>query len=69
MFVLLLAIFFLLRFILKFLLPVVRVVRNTQMHMQDMKRRMDHFQEGQNPAPKHQSKRVDGEYIDYEEVK
>lgn len=69
MFVLLLAIFFLLRFILKFLLPVVRVVRNTQMHMQDMKRRMDHMQEGQNAAPKHQSKRVDGEYIDYEEVK
>ena len=68
MFVLLLVIFFLVRFILKFLLPVIRVVRTTQMHMADMKKKMDHMQESK-AAPQRPAKSVDGEYIEYEEVK
>ena len=42
----------------------------TQKSMQEMKKKMDQqANPGTTPTPKPSDKRVDGEYIDYEEIK
>lgn len=69
--ILLLLLFFFVRFVLRFVLPVVRVMRATRRGMQQM-------QEGFNSQAPHQpvkpasfrpSPSKNGDYIDYEEVR
>jgi signal transduction histidine kinase len=71
-FVLFLLVFILLiRFVMRFILPVMKMTRMTHQHMNDMKKKMDEMKQGSysgNPSPG-QKKQVDGDYIDYEEVK
>jgi hypothetical protein len=62
----LLILFLLLRFVMRFVLPVMKITRMTHSHMNDMRRKMEEMEQKQR-AP--QPKRVDGDYIDYEEVK
>ncbi len=50
---------------MRFLLPIMKMTRMTHQHMNDMRKKMDEMQQPKaRPA-----KRVDGDYIDYEEVK
>ncbi len=62
-----------LRFVMKFLMPVFQVSRMAHRQMTDMKKKMDEMQQKKNSfEPKKQQSRdtkLDGEYIDYEEVK
>ena len=51
---------------MRFLLPIMKMTRMTHQHMNDMRKKMDEMQQGSTP---HTAKRVDGDYIDYEEVK
>jgi len=66
-FVLFLFILFLvIRFIMRFVMPIMKLTRMTHSHMNDMRKKMEDMQQQVNtPRPK----RVDGDYIDYEEVK
>jgi hypothetical protein len=66
-FVLFLFILFLvIRFAMRFVLPIMKMTRMTHQHMNDMRKKVDEMQQKQT-TQKH--KRVDGDYIDYEEVK
>ncbi|MFA6057629.1 MAG: hypothetical protein WC756_05495 [Taibaiella sp.] len=66
-FVLFLFILFLvIRFVMRFVLPIMKMTRMTHQHMNDMRKKVDEMQQ-QQTTQKH--KRVDGDYIDYEEVK
>lgn len=70
--------FFVIRFLIRFIVPVVRMTRQAQQGMNDIKAQMDAMQQQhaqsagfnntakQTAAP--QSK-IDGEYIEFEEVK
>lgn len=60
--------FFLARFVLRFLLPIMKMTRMTHQHMNNMRKKMDEMQQGEN-SRQSQNKRVEGDYIDYEEVK
>lgn len=69
-FIFLIAIFFLLRFVLRFIMPLVKITRLAQNQMQQMKGKMDAMQQEHNqPTPNRASKKIDGDYIEYEEVK
>lgn len=73
-FVLLLLLFFIVRFFLRYILPVVRVLRTTQGHIQDLRHKMDGLQNEQKrqaPMDRPQPKRKtdQGDYIDYVEIK
>lgn len=63
--------YFLLRFIFRFVLPIIRVTRKTQAAMSEMRRKMQEMEQQQHQQQ--QSSRVqqkaEGEYIDYEEIK
>lgn len=64
-----------LRFLLRFILPVIGVTKMAQDRMQQMQKQMEDMQRQANTTntpPKQTSKppqQVDGEYIEYEEVK
>ncbi len=67
-FVLFLVLLFLaIRFVMRFLMPIMKMTRMTHHHMNDMRKKMEEMQ-GKQPND-HQPKRVEGDYIDYEEVK
>jgi hypothetical protein len=51
---------------MRFVLPIMKMTRMTHQHMNDMRKKVDEMQQ-QQTTQKH--KRVDGDYIDYEEVK
>lgn len=59
-------IFLLIRFVMRFLLPIMKMTRMTHKHMNDMRQKMDNMQQQNNST---KQRRVDGDYIDYEEVK
>lgn len=61
---LLLAGYFLIRFMLRFVLPVVRIVTATQRQVQNLNNQMNQTKE-----PEKKGHRIDGDYIDFEEVK
>jgi len=52
------------RFATRYLAPILKITRMTHSHMNDMRRKMEHMEQQQQ-----HKKRVDGDYIDYEEVK
>lgn len=66
-----LVLFFIARFVLRFVLPVIRVTRQAQSSINDLRSRMEAMQQQQPSAQPDNKQRpaVDGEYIDYEEVK
>lgn len=75
--ILFLILFLALRFLLKFLLPIIAVTRQTQRSINDLKSQMESMAGQGNaakdyshkPTSNNTSKKIDGEYIDYEEVK
>ena len=61
-----------LRFVMRVVLPIFTMTRMAQDKMAQMQKQMQDMYEQQNrqqPATPKVSKRVDGDYIDYEEVK
>ena len=55
------------RWIFRFIMPLLKLTRMTHQKMNDMKNHMD---QGQNkPNPDKPNRKKEGEYIDYEEVK
>ncbi|RQO31285.1 hypothetical protein DBR32_04775 [Taibaiella sp. KBW10] len=56
------------RFVLRFVMPILQVTKAARQQMNDMQQQMN-SRNGQAEQPQKQSKRVDGEFIDYEEVK
>jgi hypothetical protein len=69
-FLLLTLVFYLvLRFVLRIVLPAVKLGRMANSRMREMQQKMEEMQQqAQNPAPG-KPKVVDGDYIDYEEIK
>lgn len=63
--VFLVILFLVLRFVMRFILPIMKMTRMTHQHMNDMRKKMDEMQQGSS----RQAKKVEGDYIDYEEVK
>lgn len=66
------AIFYILfRFVTRFLLPVLRVTRVASTRMREMQQQMEDMQaKANNPGPAaSKPKPVEGDYIDYEEIK
>jgi len=61
----LIVLYLVIRFVMRFLLPVMKLTSMTHSHMKDMRNKMNEMQQRQHTPPK----RVDGDYIDYEEVK
>ncbi len=55
------------RFIFRFLFPVIHITKVTSDRMRQMQKQMDEMQQKTNNQQSHQVK--DGDYIDYEEVK
>jgi hypothetical protein len=68
-----LVIYFLVRFVVNFLIPVVRAGRQMRNQMKDFQEKMNQqtqFQGGNdNYAPKQENKAKAGDYIDFEEIK
>lgn len=56
--------YFVLRFVLKYILPIAKITKGMRQQMNNIQDQMNQQQAQQN-----QKKRVDGEFIDYEEVK
>ena len=54
------------KFVRRFLMPIMKITRMTHSHMNDMRQKMEQMEQQQNSR---QSRRVEGDYIDYEEVK
>ncbi len=53
-----------LRFVLKYVLPIARITKGMRQQMNNIQDQMN-----QQTAQQKQTKKVDGEFIDYEEVK
>jgi hypothetical protein len=69
-FLFLLIAFFFIRFVLRFLLPVFKLTKMTHSHLNNLREKVDHLQQNQHQQPKSRPQaKVDGEYIEYEEVK
>lgn len=60
-------VYMIVKFVRRFLMPIMKITRMTHNHMNDMRQKMEQMEQQQNNQ--HQSRRVDGDYIDYEEVK
>lgn len=54
------------KFVRRFLMPILKITRMTHSHMNDMRQKMEQMEQQQNNR---QSRKVEGDYIDYEEVK
>lgn len=67
--------YFLVRFVFRFVLPIVQVTKQAQSNINDLRSRMEAMQEQQGQSSqqfKSQSKNrqpIEGEYVDFEEVK
>lgn len=59
-------IYFVVRFVNRFVMPILRITRMTQHQMNDMRQKMNNMEHQQQNRS---SKRVEGDYIEYEEVK
>jgi uncharacterized membrane protein (DUF106 family) len=57
------------RFIFRFVLPVFRITSTVQDRMRQMQQQMNDMQQNNTPPAQPKPKKVDGDYIDYEEVK
>lgn len=61
--------YFLFRFITRFLLPVMKVSRMASTRMREMQQQMEEMQQKANNPVTPKPRTVDGDYIDYEEIK
>ncbi len=68
--------FFVIRFIIRIIVPILRVTKMTHAKMNEMKNAMEQMQQNQGSQKKYQhatatvqNHKIDGEYIDFEEVK
>lgn len=61
--------FFIARFVMRYLLPILRVTRVARDRMQEMQERMESMQQNEQKRSEQKRNTIDGEYIDYEEVK
>lgn len=59
-------IYFVVRFINKYITPILKITKMTHHQMSEMRKKMEHMEQQQQQK---QTRRVDGDYIDYEEVK
>lgn len=59
-------IYFVVRFVNRYLMPILKLTKMTHHQMGEMRRKMENMEQQQQQK---QSRRVDGDYIDYEEVK
>ena len=62
---------FIVRLVVRFLFPILQITKMAQDRMQQMQQQMNEMQQKTNtpaPTPK-KPKAVDGDYIEYEEVK
>lgn len=62
----LLIIFLVIRFMMRFLLPVFKITRMTHQKMNEMKKQMDQMQHN---TGKRSGKHIEGDFIEYEEIK
>ncbi len=67
-FLFLLLLFLIIRFVMRFLFPVLKLTRMTHQKMNEMKQQMDNMGNTSRPAAA-KPKKLEGDYIDYEEVK
>ncbi len=67
--VLLVIIFLIARFVMRYVMPIVLVTKTAHDKLSEMQKRMEQMQQEQERATKKQNRSVDGDYIDYEEVK
>lgn len=65
----LLIVFLIIRFMMRFLLPVFKITRMTHQKMNDIKKQMDYMQQSNAGGNKRAGKHIEGDFIDYEEVK
>jgi hypothetical protein len=62
-----LVLYFVIRFVMRFIVPLARLTQMTHRTMNEVKRKMN--QQAKGPEARSTPKPVDGEYIDYEEIK
>lgn len=62
-------IFFIVRFIIRFVTPLLQISRLTQDRLKKMQEQMNNMQQNAQKPPINSKKPKNGEYIDYEEVK
>lgn len=65
----LLVLFLIIRFLMRFLLPVFKITRMTHQKMNEIKKQMDYMQQNNGNNTQRAGKRIDGDFIDYEEIK
>ena len=63
-FIFLMLLYFGLRFFVRFVAPIIRLTKDTRQHLDDMQNQMNQQQDQQQPKRK-----IEEEFIDYEEVK
>jgi hypothetical protein len=62
--------FFLYRFLVRFLIPLFQVTRVASQRMREMQSQMENMEQKSNASSTtHTPRQVDGDYIEYEEVK
>jgi len=57
------------RFISRFLLPILQITRAAQNKMREMQEQMNTMQQEQKNKKTSNEKSIEGDYIDYEEIK
>ncbi|RYE23332.1 MAG: hypothetical protein EOP51_10865 [Sphingobacteriales bacterium] len=65
---------FIVRFFIRFFYPILQMTKMANDRVQQMQKEMNNMQQranaqASNPTPKQQPRQVDGDYIEYEEVK
>lgn len=63
-------IYFLVRVIVRFVIPLFRIASAAQSSIHEMKKKMEQMEQKNHihPRPDHSSGKTEGEYIDYEEI-
>jgi uncharacterized protein YoxC len=64
-----LAFYLILRFVIRFVLPVIRMTSAAKAKMREMQQQMEGMQQQANTHQAPKPKVSDGDYIDYEEIK
>lgn len=57
------------KFVKGFLFPAIQITNTVNGKMKEMQDRMNEMQQQQQKQEERRSKKIDGEYIDYEEIK
>ena len=57
------------RFVTRFVLPVFKMTKTASDHMRKMQQQMQDMQQQAQQGPSRAGKHLDGDYIEYEEIK